>query len=263
MRKPWYRRQTKTWYVQLESGEQVPLGKDETEYLKPPKKAPTDIQEKWHEVMAAKGQLPLGSDAKMSELVTAFLAYSSANNTPKTRVWHGYFLDDFSRRHPNLHASKLTEAIVERWLSAKRKRDWNATTRRSAITVLKGCLNWGVKKKAISENPIASMERPTALRRERVLDATEKTAILDFYPPDDPFRYFLVALTESGCRPSEVMKVEAKDVNLELGIWVLHGKSTKVTGKKRVVYLTPTLLDLTKKLASLFRRLYRQENSET
>jgi integrase len=166
-------------------------------------------------------------------------------------TWYGFFLKDFAARHPKTKASKLREPEVEKWLFAERKRPWGQTTRRSGITILKLCLNWGVKKGSLAENPIRHMERPAILRRERVLGAAEHAEILGFYPEGDVFRDFLIAMRESGCRPGEVLKVEAKDANLELGIWVMHGKSSDVTGKKRVVYLTPALLEIPRRLVAI------------
>ena len=46
-------------------------------------------------------------------------------------------------------------------------------------------------------------------------------------------------MRETGCRPGEVRKVTAEQVNLELGVWVMaHHKTRKKTGLARVIYLT-------------------------
>jgi integrase len=64
-----------------------------------------------------------------------------------------------------------------------------------------------------------------------------------------PFREFVQALQETGCRPSEVGKVEAANVDLAAGLWVLpEHKTKKKTGKSRLVYLTPAMLELTRRL---------------
>jgi integrase len=74
-------------------------------------------------------------------------------------------------------------------------------------------------------------------------------------------RHILFALHETGCRPCEVLTVEAKDFDAELGVWVLERhKTAHETGRPRVIYLTPTLVELCKLLANrnpagpLFRR---------
>lgn len=248
MRKPWYRRQTRCWYVELVGGKQLKLGKDARVYDRVPRKWPAEIDEAWHQVMASHGELPPDEDLRIGDVVRAFLRTSERENKPQTVAWYRVFLEDFAGRNPRLRASRIRQGDVDKWLFADRKRPWGQTTRRSAITILKRCLNWAVKAGTLAENPVRHMERPPVKRRERTLDAAERQSILGLFPEGDPFRDFLVALQESGCRPGEVMKVVAKDVNLELGIWVLHGKTSDTTGRKRVIYLTPILLELTREL---------------
>ncbi len=56
-------------------------------------------------------------------------------------------------------------------------------------------------------------------------------------------------MQETGCRPSEVARVTADNVNLELGVWVFADhKTVQKTGKPRIVYLTPAMVELTKRL---------------
>lgn len=47
--------------------------------------------------------------------------------------------------------------------------------------------------------------------------------------PDRAFRNSLIALSKSGARPGVVRKVEARHVELRLGVWVLEGKRSKRT----------------------------------
>ena len=100
------------------------------------------------------------------------------------------------------------------------------------------------------------------MARDRVLTIGERDLILSFYPESDAFRDFLIAMMESGCRPSEVMKVTAADVRVEDSLWVIEGKTTRQTGKKRYVYLTKTLLELTRRRMTMFPAgpLFRNED---
>ena len=60
-------------------------------------------------------------------------------------------------------------------------------------------------------------------------------------------------MQETGCRPSEVARVTAADVNLDAGVWVLKKhKTAGKTGRPRVVYLTPGMVDLTRELVARF-----------
>lgn len=87
----------------------------------------------------------------------------------------------------------------------------------------------------LSPSPLKSLEVDPGNRRTRVLTADERTAILAAIG-DQPFRDFVSAMLETGCRPGEVSRVTAADVNLDLGVWVLEKhKTRKKTGKPRVI----------------------------
>jgi len=139
-------------------------------------------------------------------------------------------------------------------MSTGRERAWGRSTRRHAIANLKRALNWAVDARMIAANPIARMKRPKTVARERIMTPEERDRLLSSYPEGDPFRHLLVALQESGCRPGEAMKVTAADVDLEEGVWRMRGKDYAATGKMRTIYLTPTLLELTKRLMREHKR---------
>lgn len=76
------------------------------------------------------------------------------------------------------------------------------------------------------------------------------------------YRDFLIALTESGCRPGEAAKVTAADVDLKEGTWTLKGKTPRRTGRDRVVSMTQTPLGLTTRLVERYPAgpLFRNED---
>lgn len=237
--KPWFRDQTQSWYVKL-GGVQHPLGKDKKE-----------ADRRFHRLMAVEGLSAPLKDVPLPGLVEQFLADCGATVTPGTADWYRSFLDDFAGRYPKLKAAEVTPRHVRAWTSAVRKRVWGQSTQRSAITVLKRLLNWAVENKLLAANPVKDMERPAATVRMRILTDEEREKILSWYPEGDPFRDLLTALTEAGVRPGEAMKVTAADVDFEMGVWVLKGKTTRDTGKDRVVYMTPKLEALTRRLVEL------------
>src|SRR5207244_10688030 len=68
------------------------------------------------------------------------------------------------------------------------------------------------------------------------------------------------AREQTRCAPSEVSRMTPAHVNLELGDWAFADhKTVKKTAKPRIVYLTPAMVELTKRLmtehpdGSLFR----------
>jgi len=92
------------------------------------------------------------------------------------------------------------------------------------------------------------VKKPPQTSRSRILTQAERKEILDAIP-DEHFRQFVFAMQETGARPSEVRRVTANNVNLELGIWVFFDhKTMKKTGKPRVIYLTPAMVDLSRQL---------------
>ena len=65
----------------------------------------------------------------------------------------------------------------------------------------------------------------------------------------------LVAAEETGVRPQELRKVEARHVDSDSGLWVFgptEHKTGAKTGKPRLIFLTETALQLTKRLVQVF-----------
>ena len=142
---------------------------------------------------------------------------------------------------------RVTVELVERWLNAHPK--WKAS-RRHAVLCLLQAFNWGVKQKALRTNPISAIEVPEQTRVLAYLTSDQRKALFDA-TKDRAFKNFLTALSETGCRPSEIAAVTAADANLERGIWVLtKHKTGKKTRKPRVVFLTDAMLGLTRDLVA-------------
>ena len=191
--------------------------------------------------MAGEGLAQPMKDLPLAGLVEQFLADAARSCTAETVQWYRIFLSDFAGRYPKLKPAEIAPRHVRAWVNGEHPRPWKQTTHRSAITILKRLLNWAVANKLLAENPVKDLERPAATVRVRVLTREERATILAWYPEGDVFRDFLIALMESGIRPGEAMKVTAEDVDFELGVWVLRGKTTARTGKDRVIYMTPPL----------------------
>lgn len=255
---PWFRRQTWSWYIEVR-GRQHPLGKHPSEE-RPVKgrrgwSPPPEIVLAWHaKLRELGGREPAGAaagprqDISVKELAHRFLAGVKGHVQDDTRAWYLVYLQDFLDRHPGLTVAGVNRELVRAWLDLEREPTWGVSSIRAAICSLKRCLNWGVEEELIRSNPIAAMKKPKAKSRTRVLAPKERPAILEMWPEGDPFRDFLVALQETGCRPGEVARVRRRDVDLDAGVWELKGKDFNVSGEIRVVYLTPAMLELTRRL---------------
>jgi integrase len=257
MQRPWFRRQTWSWYVEVD-GRQQNLGKHP--FDEAPRKGkrgwspPAEIAAAWLELGRAcelKAAAPDSGprqDMPVRELIHRFLAGVKGQIGQETGEGYAYYLRDFADRHPNLKVQDITRNLVRDWLAAHPPEAWGQSSHRAAITAIKRALNWGVESELLRHNPIAALKKPPAVRRRRVMSAEERPLILAMWPEGDPFHDFLVAAMETGCRPGEIMKVTAADVDLKEGVWRFPSKDYEKTGLLRVVYLTPTLLELTGRL---------------
>jgi integrase len=129
------------------------------------------------------------------------------------------------------------------------------------VTCLKRAYNWAEAEGILTSNPVKKVAKPAARARDRILTPEERLEVAAAIK-DAEFGDFVFALQETGCRPSEVARVTAADVDPEQGVWTLEQhKTRKRTGKPRVVYLTPPMLELTRRLlerhpeGTLFRNL--------
>ncbi|HEV3146136.1 MAG TPA: tyrosine-type recombinase/integrase, partial [Gemmataceae bacterium] len=175
-----------------------------------------------------------------------FLQHSEKHHEPDTFRWYKSFLEDFCSTYPRLAVADLKPFHVNRWLD--QHDGWGQGSRRHAIICVKRAFSWADDEGLISTSPIRKLKKPSAGRRERILTAAEKQEILAVIK-DRQFREFVFAMQETGCRPSEVARVTAADVDLELGVWILQKhKTRKKTNKPRVIYLTPAMVELTKRL---------------
>jgi integrase len=240
--KPWYRSFNDTWYV-CHNGRQVPLAKG--------KDNKKEAERAFHRLMA-------GDPAPVSRpqallvvtLLDLFLEHAQRRNKPRTFGWYREFLEDFCDACGALKVADLKPFHVSCWLDSHT--GW-AGTRRGAVSAVKRAFNWAAEQGLIEASPVKAVKKPPARARERFLTSEERSKIFNCYPEGDPFRDFLFALENTGCRPGEVAAVTAEQVDLEGGVWVFQDHKTEhVTGQPRVVILTPGMAELTERLMSRY-----------
>lgn len=184
----------------------------------------------------------------VAHVLNAFLKFSQAEHEPDTARWYSDLLTPFREMWGKLRVTELRKTHVKRWLDAK---GYNPTTANRALGAVKRAFNWAVEEEHISKNPIAHVRKPKSLTRDRALTREERELILSSIKCD-AFRQFVTALTLTGCRPGEIARVTAADFVEEDGVWVLvKHKTTKKTGKPRIVYLPPEVLALSRELMEI------------
>jgi integrase len=235
--KPFFRASKGAWYLQL-GKRQISLGKEREEAFK-----------RYREILLhERGETsePAFRRLTVAQVFDLFLDWSSRHNGARTYEWYRDFLQSFSDRCGALQAEKLKPFHLTRWLDSHP--GWGEASRRCATIAVKRAFNWAEAEGILSPNPLKHVKKGPPKRRERILTADEWQQILKA-ARGRAFREFVQALQETGCRPSEVAKVEAPNVDLAAGLWVLpEHKTRKKTGKPRVVYLTPAMVELTRNL---------------
>ncbi len=240
---PWYRTSKGAWYVQI--------GHKQHRLAKGPKEATQKAAfDAFYKLMATRPEnLPPSDKITVALLCDLFLEHSKKNHSADTYTLYHYFLQAFIDAHGRLAASEVKPFHVTRWLNEHPK--WKASRRHAALAP-KRAFAWADKQGILSPSPLRALEVEPNNRRTRVLTREEQTEIIAAIK-DEPFRNFVTAMLETGCRPSEVASVTAADVDLTLGVWVLEKhKTAKKTGKPRVVYLTPAMAELSKTLAAKY-----------
>jgi integrase len=238
--KPWWRESEQAFYVQL-GKKQYRLGRTRDEAKK-----------KFQELLALDLGPPEATPRVYSvrTLCKLFLRRSRRVHTEQTRAWYLMFLKSFCRLFGARKFHQLKPLHLDVWI--ERHPGWGEGTQRCAVVAIKAVLNWGKKKGLFKEHPLQNVPNPPPQRRERVLSSKEHEQIFSAIK-DEAFREFVLALRETGCRPGEVMKLTASDVSPDCSMWIItKHKTKKRTGRVRVVYLTPTMQQLTKKLLALY-----------
>ena len=215
--KPWFRKSTRSWYVQID-GVQVPLGRDKDE-----------AQQKYHRLMAGR---PNGQTVgRVDALLDEFLEFVRCNQAAETYRLYKRYLRSFNATVPDRRIHSLRPCDVQKWVDSQ---GWNPSTRNGAIRAVKRAFNWAVQQGLIATSPIASLKKPRALSREVLVSPKQWQQVLA--AADEPLGDLLRILHETGCRPEEARIVEAK--HLHGDHFILSKKDSKGEVHNRIVWLT-------------------------
>lgn len=238
--RPWWNAQKSAWYCWMD-GKRVRLGVKKRE-----------AETRLAQLLTARerGEVD-GSALTVRDVFNIFLEdlhrrMSRGERSQKTQDWYLQWLPAAAQSFGHLKAHALRPHHVEAWLDGHPA--WGPTTRANVVGSIKAAFRWAVKVGHLERDPVARLERPRARRREVIPTEQELRAIREHWS-DEPWRDLITALVESGCRPGEVYGVTAADTDSEAGTWMVLNKTRDKTGRdRRTVHLTPTLVDLTKKL---------------
>ncbi|HEY4310167.1 MAG TPA: site-specific integrase [Pirellulales bacterium] len=248
---PFFRKATKSWYVQL-GRRQVPLGPD--------KDAAWD---EYHRLMTERKDIEATADATVCAVLEAFLDWVKDWRSAGTYRWYSENLSKFARHiGTRLKLLELRERHVTAWIDEQYK-GLAPDTIYGAIRAVQRAMNWAVKRGYIPKSPLKDIEKPQQRPRETVITPDQFREILARCA-DEEARDLFTTLWETGCRVQEIRHVEAANFNEADHCWNFPREKSKGKRTPRTIYLTPTSLDITARLAAKYptRPIFRNRDGK-
>jgi len=181
------------------------------------------------------------------------------NSIPKSQVRNWGTYRSLARRiletlPPDLPLKSLTEADCVKVLEpSKHPGTYNSRLRR-----MKALLNWAVRQKYISQNPIATLVlKPRPYCEPCFFHAEDVERIFSVvdacpYEHDKPIGMFLALGFYAGLRTSEILRARWEDINCEEEfIRIPKPKGITNGGKPRIVELEPRAIRLLRKFVAM------------
>jgi integrase len=236
---PWYRKSHKAWVCRIDGSQQT-LAKG------PKAETRAAALETFHRLMAERRKAGAASDLMgVKKLCDLFLAHVDADRKPATFQWYRYILQSFCDTCGHLAAAEVRPHHITAWLGAG---TWGRGTRRRAIGAVKATFAWGRREGHLDAHPLAELEKPPPVRREKVL--SREQAARTIASVNEPFARLLEFLNETGARPGEAARATAADVDWTRGLLVLQEHKTDgSTGRPRTVLLSARAREILAALA--------------
>lgn len=251
----WYWTERKCWASTI-NGKKTPLGRG----------TKAEAQQELYRLLSnpPSDTRPTTEGISVKELIHRFNDAASAAIAPATLVLYERRLTQFGNHCGSMLASSVKPFHLTEWLATK---NWSDTTKRTAAAIIKRAFAWGLKQGYLDRDPTTGFEKHPDARREVIPTEAQIKAVLAV-AESKAFREFLLAVWKTGCRPGEAAKVTARDFDPVARTWTIQGKTSRKTGRKRVVYLPPEIVSLCERLAvehpsgPLFRNSYGDPWSE-
>ena len=194
--KPWFRK-GRGWFVTI-GGTQHNLGRN--------KKA---AFQEYYRLMQRSPEHQKVSGASMAAIIDDFLEYLSTNRAPDTYRWYRDLLQKFISTHQDLKVDDIRPFHIQRWVDSYSH--LSKTSRRNHMRSVKRCIKWALAQGYIEHDPLKHLSVQAGERKEFLLSEGEYKRILGFVRAD-ALRDLLVTTWETGCRPQESLRVEARHV---------------------------------------------------
>jgi len=171
-------------------------------------------------------------DFTVSEIIDKFLSQPRAKSTQKIYS----LIRDFQGKCGHLTVRDLRVYHATEW-----------TEERNRLKALKTCFNWA-EKRGYAPSPLKTLRVPATPTRsdEAYLTPDQWRKVTDAI--DSQFLDFVTVLHETGCRPTEARRVEARHFDRQERCWKIPRKEAK-GGIYRVVHLSDAAFAICQRLA--------------
>ena len=187
--KPLYRKQTKSWYVQI-GKKQHTLGKNKKE-----------AWAKYHALKADRQDVE--DDTTVAQLIDRYLEWCKNHRAKRTYDWYAWhlssLLDSVGCR---LKVRDIKPYHATRWLD-ERYKGTSDTYRCGAVRSLKRAFNWAVKEGYLVRSPVANVSRPVQRSRIAYLTPDQWQELVKAVEEreDRDFLEVITVMRLTGCRP--------------------------------------------------------------
>jgi integrase len=234
----WQRKSDQWWYV-TRGGKKLRLSKDRKE-----------AEKAFHALLAsdAEPEPSVRLRPTFRKVADAYLDHCREACTPETFAVRRQYLQSFcdhvkGRRVPDLRGEHVTACL--------KAKGWAKSTRALAVQIVKAAINHAVGQGTVAVSPLVKLKKGGYERRERILTPQERKQIRARIA-GTPFADFVFALEQTGARPfSELATITADMVDWQAGSITLAEHKNVGEGKRRVIYCTPALIKVFRRLADL------------
>lgn len=152
-------------------------------------------------------------------------------------------LNAFARNFGDRNIHEITTQEIEKWLVSN---DWDGLNRRHYLASVTALYNYAIRKKRVTLNPAASIEKPDIITGEPdIMTPKNIEKILNTAAKSESGRDLLPRLAISffcGLRPRELDRLRWENVSLENRLITVGKDVAKIQGHRRTVEISNCLL---------------------
>ena len=243
----WFRVSKNAWYATVH-GRQTSLG-----IRGNGKGKEAEAARAWHRLMVlgpTPKPLPKPDKVTVDDVIESFLSDARTRLKPTTVRIYGEYLRRFRSSYGTKAVCQVDPAMIRRWMLGT---GTTGTTHGIALRSLSACLGWATMNGMLTENPCKKVMKPKSRSRstEAVITEADHARLLEAASPE--FALVLTVLHATGCRPGEAASMTAENFDPANGVVRLEIHKSDRSGKPRLIFLPPTVVELLKTQVERFR----------